>query len=460
MFVYTLNFIDRTLIAVVAQPIIDSFSLSDTQWGLLYGPPFALFYALMGIPIAMWADRSNRVMIISLCIVVWSVMTALCGVAAGFLTLLAFRVGVAIGEAGCTPPANSLISDYYPPIKRATALSVYSMGITIGAMLANIFGGPIAEMQGADVGAWIASMGLTSLAAYFNWEEIEGWRIAFVVIGLPGVLVAALVMMSIREPVRGGMDGEVAPIASDERLGFNAVLKMLFDKPSFWWAAIAVSLVAFVGYGIAAFQAPFLQREHGLSVREAALQFGAPLAGFSALGTFLGGIVTQRLLSISPKAIIWVPAVALALSVPCYVLAFFSESLTNVLIFWALGAMLHYSYIGSQYNIAQGVVSARARATSVALLLLMVSIIGNGIGPYFVGYLSDLFMQMELGSRITVEACNSAQGLSAELSALCARGNSAGLKNSISVTACLFFVSSFCFFMAGRTLQRDFVAKL
>ena len=151
MLVYTLNFIDRTLIAVVAQPIIESFQLTDAQWGLLYGPPFAIFYAIMGLPIALWADRSNRVNIIALCIVLWSIMTALCGVAMGFFSLLMFRIGVAIGEAGCTPPANSLIGDYFIARKRATALGVYSMGVTLGSVLANVFGGPIAQMEGAAV---------------------------------------------------------------------------------------------------------------------------------------------------------------------------------------------------------------------------------------------------------------------------------------------------------------------
>ena len=141
MLVYTLNFIDRTLIAVVAQPIIDSFGLTDAQWGLLYGPPFAIFYALMGLPIALWADRGNRVKIIAVCIVLWSLMTALCGLAAGFLALLAFRIGVAVGEAGCTPPANSIIGDYFIARKRATAIGIYSMGVTLGGVLANLFGG-------------------------------------------------------------------------------------------------------------------------------------------------------------------------------------------------------------------------------------------------------------------------------------------------------------------------------
>ena len=193
MLVYTLNFIDRTLIAVVAQPIIESFQLTDAQWGLLYGPPFAIFYAIMGLPIALWADRSNRVNIIALCIVLWSIMTALCGVAMGFVSLLMFRIGVAIGEAGCTPPANSLIGDYFIARKRATALGVYSMGVTLGAVMANVFGGPIAQMKGTDVGAWLNGAGLRWLFGGLDWINIEGWRVAFVVVGLPGVLVALLV---------------------------------------------------------------------------------------------------------------------------------------------------------------------------------------------------------------------------------------------------------------------------
>ena len=291
MLVYTLNFIDRTLIAVVAQPIIESFQLTDAQWGC-YGPPFAIFYAVMGLPIALWADRSNRVHIISLCIVLWSIMTALCGVAIGFFTLLMFRIGVAIGEAGCTPPANSLIGDYFIARKRATALGVYSMGVTLGSVLANVFGGPIAQMQGADVGNWLSGFGLHWLFGGLDWANIEGWRIAFVVVGLPGVLVAMLVWITIKEPPRGYSD---PPSQSADRApDWSETFAELKRKPSFWWMAIAASLVAFVGYGLISFQAPFLQREHGLSVRDAALQFGAPLSLLAAVGTFLGGYITER----------------------------------------------------------------------------------------------------------------------------------------------------------------------
>jgi MFS family permease len=464
MLVYTLNFIDRTLIAVVAQPIIESFQLTDSQWGLLYGPPFAIFYAVMGLPIALWADRSNRVKIITWCIVLWSVMTALCGVAAGFLTLLLFRIGVAIGEAGCTPPANSLIGDYFIARKRATALGIYSMGVTLGGVLANLFGGPIAEMQGADFGAWISSIGLGWMFTGLDWTNIEGWRIAFVVVGLPGVLVAMIVLWTIKEPPRGYSDPPDA--APKPRPHWGEAFQELKHKPSFWWMAIGASMVAFVGYGLVSFQAPFLQREHGLSVRDAAINFGAPLSLLAAVGTFLGGYITERLTRRIPTAMAWVPAIGLLLSVPAYVAAFFIEDLRVVFVLWGIAAVLHYSYLGAQYNIGQGVVSNRSRATAIAVLLILVSLIGNGIGPYFVGFMSDFFMARELASsdlasQLTPALCKARDNGLGELQAtVCSTANSTGLKMAMAVTVCWFIVAAACFMICARTLKRDFVAEL
>ena len=292
MLIYTLNFIDRTLISVVAQPIINSFSLTDTQWGLLSGPPFALFYALMGIPIAMWADRSNRVMVIAVCVILWSIMTALCGMATAFIWLLIFRVGVAIGEAGCTPPANSIITDYYPPKSRANAIGIYSMGVTLGGVLAQLFGGSIASIQGADFGAWIDSIGLGFLFSGMDWTTVEGWRIAFVVIGAPGAIIAIILWLTIKEPPRGYSD---PPDADPTRKApFFEAFKEFGVKPTFWWLGMGAALVAFVGYGLISFQAPFLQRVHGIDVREAAIMYGAPLAAFAAFGMAAGSRVAPR----------------------------------------------------------------------------------------------------------------------------------------------------------------------
>lgn len=464
MVVYTLNFIDRTLIAVVAQPIIDSFGLTDSQWGLLYGPPFAIFYAVMGLPIALWADRSNRVKIIAICIVLWSIMTALCGIAAGFLTLLFFRIGVAVGEAGCTPPANSLIGDYFIARKRATALGIYGMGVTLGAFLANVFGGPIAQMQGADVGAWINEIGFGWMFEGLDWATIEGWRIAFVVVGLPGVIVALIVLLSIKEPPRGYSD---PPNATPQvPAGWAVAWQELKHKPTFWWMASGAALVAFVGYGLTSFQAPFLQREHGMDVRDAAINFGAPLSLLAAAGTFLGGYITEKLTPRSQTAVAWVPAVGLLIAVPAYITAFFANDLKVVFALWGIAAVCHYAYLGAQYNIGQGVVSNRSRATAIAILLIIVSLIGNGIGPYFVGFMSDFFMNLQLvnsgaGELLSPTICGAKDANLVDTQrAACEQASSTGLKQAISLTVCWFIVAATCFLVSARTLKRDFVAQL
>ena len=459
MVVYTLNFIDRTLIAVVAQPIIESFQLTDSQWGLLYGPPFALFYAAMGLPIAMWADRSNRVRIITFCIILWSIMTALCGIAAGFVMLLLFRIGVAIGEAGGTPPANSIIGDYYRPKSRATALGIYSMGVTLGSVLANLFGGPIAQMQGADFGAWITGIGLGGVFGGLNWADIEGWRIAFVVVGLPGVLIALLLLLTVKEPPRGYSD---PPGARHDQASFLDAFREIWTKPTFWWMAIGASFVAFVGYGIASFQAPFLQRVHDMGVRDAAIYYGAPLSALAAVGTFLGGYITEKASKRSIRAVALVPAIGLLIAVPFYIGGLMTNTIDLVFPLLATAAMAHYAYLGAQYNIASSVVTSRARATAVALLLILVSIIGNGVGPLFVGFFSDLFMSgalETLGADITLTDCKTSQTLSDALKATCRTAEGEGLRRSLSVTALWFIFAAFCFYMSSRTLKRDFVTE-
>lgn len=463
MVVYTLNFIDRNLMGVLAQPIINTFELTDGQFGFLAGWPFAIFYAVMGLPIAMAADRWNRVRIIAACIILWSVMTALCGIAAGFLTLLVFRIGVAVGEAGCTPPANSIIGDYFPARSRATALGIYSMGVTIGGVLANLFAGPVADLSGAQVGAWLDSIGLNFIFGGLDWQNIEGWRVAFVAIGAPGVLIAFLLWMTIEEPPRGYSD---PPTAREvEKAGVKETFRELSGKPTFWWMTAGAALVAFVGYGLFTFQIPFLMREHGLSNGQAAVWFGAPLAAMSAAGTFLGGVLTERFTPRSQTAVAWVPAVGLLLAVPAYIAAFYSTNLWWVFGLWAFASICHYAYLGAQYNIGQGVVSNRSRATAIAILLIVVSIIGNGIGPQFVGVVSDFFMNANLNA-VNVEGLTQAMctdrtaTLSDPQTTACAKATSTGLKQAISVTVCWFVIAAGCFLMSTRTLKRDFVAEL
>lgn len=461
MMVYTLNFIDRTLISVVAQPIINTFQLNDTQWGLLSGPPFALFYAAMGIPIAMWADRGNRVFIIALCIIIWSAMTALCGLATSFLWLLMFRIGVAVGEAGCTPPANSLITDYYPPKSRAGALGIYSMGVTLGGVLAQLFGGSIAGIKGADFGAWLNSIGIGFLFSGIDWSTVEGWRIAFVVVGAPGILIAIILYFTLREPPRGYSDPPSAKAV--EKAGFLDAFKEFAPKPTFWWLSIGAAMVAFVGYGLISFQAPFFQRVHGINVRDAAVLYGAPLSAVAAVGTFLGGFLSEKLEHRFPTIAAWLPGAGLLIAIPAYIAAFFSPNITVAFILWIIAAVTHYAYLSGQYMVGTAIVSPGSRATTISVMLLIISLIGNGIGPLFVGAMSDFFMSGQLAQAGLTDAvaefnprlCGTDPAALGENGPAFCQAYADGLRYSMATTVLFFLVATLGYFMAARSFMKD-----
>jgi MFS family permease len=465
--VYTLNFIDRNLLSVIAQPVINAFNLSDTEYGFLNGPPFAIFYALMGIPIAIAADRYNRVVIIALCIAIWSVMAALCGFATSFAFLLIARIGVAIGEAGCTPPANSLIGDYFKPQSRANALGIYAMGVTIGAALANAFGGPIAtNLTGANVEQWLQAQNLAALFP-IDWSNVEGWRIAFVVIGAPGVIIALLVLFTIKEPPRGFSDPP--GMARRDSAGILETMRELATKRTFWMMSAGAALTALVGYGLAGFQAPMAQRIHGISPGEFALQFGVPLSLAAAAGTFIGGFATEKLSPRFPTAVCWVPALGLFLSIPFYELAYFMPTENIDLAWWLWGAasLLHFTYLGAQYTIGQGVVSTRSRASAIAVLLLIVALIGNGLGPQIVGFMSDMFMTMQLAANgmegtLTNEMCRAKDVLATlpeAQRAICTAAYGEGLRQSMAATALIFIPAAAFFWLSSLTYQKDLVAR-
>jgi MFS family permease len=466
--VYTLNFIDRILVSVLAQPIIAAFQLSDSQYGFLSGPPFAIFYALLGIPIAVAADRYNRVRIVALSIAVWSVMTALCGFATSFLFLLVARIGVAIGEAGSTPPSNSIIGDYFIPRQRAAALGVFAMGVTIGSALANYLGGGVVRaLDGPALAGMLSSGGWDWMLGVTDWSRVEGWRIAFVAIGAPGILVALLMLFTVREPPRGYSDPSGAGRA--QRAGIAETFRELAGKPTFWFMSIGASLVALVGYGVIGFQAPMAQRLHGIGPGEFAVEFGGPLALVASVGTFACGMLVARISHRVRRAVALVPTAGLLLSLPFYLYAFYSSTeefrgLGRAALCFAF--FFHYTYMGSQYTIAQGVVPARSRASAVAILLLLIALIGNGLGPQVVGWLSDAFMAMRLessgaGGALTTALCRDAAEvarLSPDLQLICRQAYGEGLRSSMVATVSILLPAALCFYLSSRTLERDMVA--
>ena len=439
---YTLNFIDRILIGVLAEPIINEFNLKDWQFGMLSGLGFAFMYTLMGMPIARLAEKVNRVKIIAAGIILWSIMTALCGIAGGFLSLLIFRVGVGVGEACLTPPANSIIADYFPPRSRARALAIYAMGVTLGSVLAAAFGGPIAQA--------------------FSWRE------AFIILGVPGVFVGLLVLFSVKEPPRGYSD----PPGSEkvEALGLKATIADLAGNRTYWMNIIAATIVAFVGYSYSAFQASFFQRAYGMSLADVATQFLVPLGLAAAAGTFLGGFLTEKLSARYKNVLAWLPGWALILCVPFYWFGVSSPSANVAFSCLMVGAILHYSYLGAQYTICQGVVGLRSRATAIAIMLFVVNMIGYGLGPIVTGFLSDFFASNYLAAssyagELTIEACKGSnadlvKSLGEAKGNFCTNMSAEGLRQSLRMAALLYAAAGIAYVLTAKTLQRDLVAKM
>lgn len=435
LIVYIFNFIDRTIVSILAPQIIEEFALTDFQFGLLAGFGFAVFYTLLGIPIAQLSERMNRVWIIGISCIIWSGFTAATGLASGFIGLLIFRIGVGIGEAGCTPPANSLIGDYFPAKSRAQALSVYAMGITLGFFVANIF------------------VGLGGRAL--------DWRTIFIIVGLCGVPIAILVMLFIKEPPRGYSD---PPGVERKKANFRQTLKELSGKPTFWHVAFGSMLASFVGYGLSSFVPTFLVRTYYAdqplndAVANAALFYGAPLALVAAFGTVMSGAMIQRLTPRFPRAILWVPAVGFAFAAPAFMLAFNTNIGWVIFALLVLGNLGQYLYLGPLYAVGQGVVGPESRATAVAIELFIINLIALGVGPPFVGWLSDVATNWFLPEGLTSAMCSAGEGLSATEADACAGARGDGLRASMTITMCMFFWGALHFLLAMKSYKKDMVA--
>jgi len=445
--VYILNFLDRGLLGIVSEPVMNELAITDGQFGLLTGIGFALFYSIVGIPLARYAEYANRTWIMTICIALWSAATALSGLAApvefggvvisGFVMLLICRVLVGVGEAGCTPPANSIIADYYPPHRRSTALGYYAMGVTAGTLSANLIGGPVAD-------------------AY-------GWRTAFIAIGLAGIVIAVLFRLTVKEPPRGFSDppGAVRP----KRATFGEALKELGSKKSFWLMATGATLAAFCGYGISTFQTSFLMRTHGVTLTEATLQFNVPSAFAASIGVLLTGWIAEKVVKTRPNAIAWLPAVGLIACVPFYVVGFSSDDKWVALICICIGAGIKYGYLASQYTIGQGVVGARTRATATAILLFIVNLLGYGAGPPFIGFVSDILFNQQAAAAgfgdLARASCKGAllQGLPEAAQAFCKGAEAKALQTSLVITSVLYALPAIFFLMCVKTLQKDLVAR-
>ncbi|HWI87595.1 MAG TPA: MFS transporter [Sphingomonas sp.] len=405
--VYVLNFVDRQLVGILGQPMKAELGLSDRQLGLLSGVAFALFYTTLGLPIARLAERRSRVGVIALSLAFWSVMTVLCGLARSMPQLVVARLGVGIGEAGYSPTAQSIIADLVPPERRATALSLFSLGIPLGMLI------------GAVAGGWLA--------------QSLGWRLAFIWLGLPGLVVAIIVLLVLREPHR--------PITPAAAPSLREVALELWRAPGFAHMAAGASIASFAGYGLTSFAVPLLMRSYGLQLREAAVGYGIVAGIGIAIGIGSGGWLAdgQRRDGGAGR----VAAAGVLLAALLFPIALSLEDprmLAMVALVSFAGAHL---YFGPTYGLTVNSVGPRARATAIAILLMAMNAIGLGLGPLAVGTMSDAFANAALPGYTA--SCHSAA---------CQAASAQGLVRALRVDIYFYAWAALHFMLAGRALRR------
>ncbi|MGI9247993.1 MAG: spinster family MFS transporter [Woeseiaceae bacterium] len=361
MVVYIFNFIDRQILVILQESIKAELDLSDKQLGLLSGFTFAVFYVFCGIPIARWADRYNRVNIVSASIAVWSAMTAISGLAGNFWQLLAARIGVGVGEAGASPPSHSIISDYFPHGERGRALSVYSIGIYIGILIGFLLGG------------WI--------------NQFFGWRVAFFVVGLPGILMAVIVKLTLREPPRGQMDdGDHTDVPESN---FLSDLKRFWALRSFRYAALGAGFNAFLGYGSLNFMPSFVIRIYDVPIGIVGTWLALIAGCAGAVGVYAGGHLSDFFGRRDHRWPYWIPAIS---TLVAGVLVLPTMLTNQQYLMWGIytvSTLCLAMFLGPTIAMAHALVGPRYRALSSSVLFFVLNIIGLGLGPLTVGTISD-----------------------------------------------------------------------
>ncbi len=401
--VYTFNFIDRQILSILLQDIKQDLALSDTQLGLLSGFAFAAFYVTMGIPIARWADLHNRRNLISVALALWSGMTALSGLALNFWHLLVARIGVGVGEAGCSPPAHSIIADLYAPEVRSTALGVYSLGIPFGILFGFLAGG------------WI--------------NEFFGWRVAFFVVGLPGLALALIVRLTVPEPPRGYSEQSIALTDAPD---FAAVFRVLSQKKSFIHLAIGGGMTAFVGYAWVTWLPAYLIRSHAMSTGDVGTWLGFIIGIAGGLGIWLGGYLADRLGARDVRWRLWIVTLGLLCVVPFGAGVFLSPTPQASLLWLIPPMILGNFYQATSFAQTQSMVELRMRAIAAAVLLFVINVIGLGGGPQFVGILSD---------------------------ALSARYGDESLRWALLICSLVNIWAAWHYWLAGRALPQDLLTS-
>lgn len=382
-----INYMDRFALSVLAVPIKNELGLSDTQIGILTGFAFAFFYALFGIPLARIADRGSRRLLLTVCLALWSVMTMLCGVVNSYWQMLLTRMGVGVGEAGCVPTSHSLLGDYYPPLKRAYVIGIFQSGTGLGLLLGVLLSGMLAQPL--------------------------GWRWTFIMLGIPGILLALLILVYLREPARGW--AEPAPATDHSSTPpFTQVLKVLIGRPAYMQLVLGYSLGLFGAYAILQWTPAFLSRSHGLSLDQIGLWYGMAVGLGLFTGTVMGAVAARLLVRRDRRWEVWIPGCAYLLCVPVYAAAFLVYSTIHSIALLFVATLIASSGIGPGLASIQTVTEPRIRATAIALGMFVTSVIGQGGGPFVVGVISDAweasFQAHSLRFALILSLCSMAWG--------------------------------------------------
>jgi predicted MFS family arabinose efflux permease len=423
------NYADRAILAVLAQPIKEDLKLTDTDLGMLQGLGFAILYSVLGVPLGWLAERVSRKGLIAVCVAIWSFMTASCGFAASFSTLLLGRIGVGIGEAGFQPSTSSLISDHFSATRRGSILAIISLGAPFGFLV------------GQSVGGWVAA----------EWS----WRTAFFALGLPGLLSALLVWLTLREPPRGLAEGHVD---TTQAPSLRAVIGHLWSLPSFRHLLAAFTLSGFALNAVAYFVLPFYLRGFGLPLAAAGAVFGAVTLTSNGLGMLLGGFGFDALSRRDPRWALWGPAVAMVLSAPLHFGAFVSTHVWISMTFLWFASFSLITYFAPTQATFQNLVGPRMRASSTALVFLVLGLIGTGLGPTVLGMASDFFAGRAFGSADFIASCpggRAPSGAPEALDAACRAASALGVRHALIAVQVFFLWAAVHYLLAARTLKQN-----
>lgn len=403
--VSTFAHLDKNLIIILQESIKADLGLSDTQLGLISGVAFAIAYATFGIPVALLSDRFSRRNIIAAALAMWSGITALTGLGTNFIQLFLARFGVGIGETGSTSPIISMISDYFGKANRGRAYAIYSMGVYFGLMLGFLLGG------------------------YLN--EAIGWRSAFMIVGIPGVIFAMIFYFTVKEPIRGRLDNREQEDKAKAPSSFLTILRFMAAKKTLVYLLIGATLHTLVGTAFANWMPPFFSRVHGLGSAEIGLWLAFAIGVCGAAGTYLGGYLGDLHGKKDIRWNFWIPMMSIVASLPFALGTLYSENHTVALVFYMMPNLLYAFFLGPSYAMLQEMVEIKMRATAAAVFSISLIFLGSGLGPLLVGLLSDYFEPtMGTGS----------------------------IRMAMVIIAILEIPAFLCFMMAARTLKKDLIS--